>query len=77
MWYELWDTESRNLVESFDSEQDSLAAAIGYASQPGAAGVAAALALATRTEDTTIWLGSGAQLLKRAREAAGPPARRA
>ena len=69
MWYELWDTESGNLVEDFADEGEALAAVRQYAAlntpaYPGA------LALARRDhEGKTTWLASGAELVARAQAA--------
>lgn len=62
MHYELWDTETRNLVEDFDGEDEALVAAdelieLNPAMYPST------LALARQNDDgTTSWLADGALL---------------
>jgi hypothetical protein len=71
MWYELWDTESGNLVEDFAEEGEALAAVRQYAALNTPA-YPRALALACRShEGGTTWVASGAELAARA-QVAGP-----
>ena len=69
--YELWDTESANLLEAFDTEAAALAAASELISLNPAV-YPAMLALASRdSSGATTWLGAGGQLA--ARVLATPP----
>ena len=67
MSYELWDTETRNLVETFETEDEALAAvrelvAVNAAVYPAAL----ALALEDDEGETTV-IARGQQLAARAR----------
>ncbi len=54
--YELWDTETRNLVEYFDSKEEAFTAIREIANLSG-------LALARRgANGTTVWIGHGSDL---------------
>ncbi|MFN8633205.1 MAG: hypothetical protein U0893_05060 [Chloroflexota bacterium] len=67
MSYELWDTETKNIVETFDSESDALAAArelivLNAPAYPGA------LALVFEDDDgESTLIARGARLATRAR----------
>ena len=62
MWYELWDTESGNLVEDFGDETEALAAARELIALNGPA-YPNALALARRDDNgKATWLAYGPEL---------------
>ena len=66
MYYELWDTDTRNLIEDFHDEGEALAAAAEYI-ELNPSMYPANLALARGNDDgTTTWLASGAALGERA-----------
>lgn len=72
MTYELWDLESRNLVESFATEDEALTAVCELV-ELDAAAYAASLALAgRRTNGEAVWLAQGQDLSRRASSAARP-----
>ena len=63
MNYELWDTETGNLVEDFETEAAALEAARELIAL-NAPAYPACLALARRREDgQSTWLGAGAELV--------------
>ena len=71
MCYELWDTESGNLVEDFADEHKALAAVREYTAL-NAPAYPGALALACRSHDgETTWVAIRSELAARA-QAAGP-----
>ena len=68
MYYELWDIDTRNLVEDFDDEGEALAAAAEYI-ELNPSMYPANLALARGNDDgTTTWLAHGAALGQRIAE---------
>ena len=70
MNYELWDTETRNLVEDFETEAAALDAARELIAL-NAPSYPAALALACPDDDgRATWLAEGADLAARAQAAA-------
>ena len=69
--YELWDTDSFNLVDGFETEAEALEVArelieLNRSAYPEA------LALARGDERETVWLASGEDLLKRVKRARPP-----
>ena len=68
-WYELWDVDSGNMVGAFASEADALAEVRGLLAVNGAA-YADDLALAVRRTDGGESIAEGAQLARRAEQAA-------
>ena len=68
-WYELWDVDAGNLIGAFTSEADALAEVRGLLAVNGAA-YADDLALAVRRADGGEPIGEGAELARRAEEAA-------
>ncbi len=71
--YELWETRSGNLMESFDSEAEALAAVVERVRQFGEASVASIALLSVDTEDEDghmTSMAAGADLVARARQPA-------
>ena len=65
MYFELWDIDTRNLVEDFDQEEEALAAAAEWI-EVNPSMYPTNLALARGNDDgTTTWLASGAALGER------------
>lgn len=68
-WYELWDLDAGNMIGAFTSEADALAEVRGLLAVNGAA-YADDLALAVRRTDSGEPIAEGAELARRAEDAA-------
>lgn len=68
-WYELWDVDAGNMVGAFTSEADALAEVRGLLAINGAA-YADDLALAVRRSHGGEHIAEGAELARRAEDAA-------
>ena len=67
--YELWETQSGNLMEAFDSEAEALAAVARTAGKHGEAATETfALFRADDESDDVDCIAAGAELLARARQ---------
>lgn len=74
MTYELWDTESRNVIGEFDSEADALAAVLEAVQLNGAESVAAFTLIGAFDDGAVKGLAAGQELVERARQQESMPA---
>jgi hypothetical protein len=67
MIYELWDTESRNVIGEFDAEAEALAAVLEAVNANGDASAALFTLIAVHDDGTSKGIAGGAQLVELAR----------
>lgn len=72
MIYELWDTESRNVVGEFDSEAEALAAVLEAVDENGDEAAALFTLIAVHDNGTSNGIAGGARLIDLARRRRQP-----
>ena len=68
MTYELWDTESRNVIGEFNSEADALAAVLEAVESNGEGSVALFTLVGAYDDGAVKGIAGGAELVKLARQ---------